>query len=230
MFTNALVDIGVLAIGQTISTEDLELCRTKFNRMLGQWNTQRRFAYYMRDQAFTITASQQSYSLGTSANSADFVITAGTERPVKIERARLVLVAPSPDSESELPVINWDQRANESTPALSATVPTRLYYQPTFPNGTLWPTPYPTTTTNKIRLFWWAQLAAIASGQTGTNVDLPPGYEDALTLSLSEIMCLPFGKGISQDLASQSRTARENIRALNSKPPLMVTDWPGMSY
>lgn len=226
IFTNALTDLGRIATGGSGTAADLELCRLHFNRMLGQWNTQRRFAYYIYNQAFTFSASQQSYTLGTSANSANFVITAGTERPVKIERARLVTVASTPDSESEIPVLDYDQYANISSPAGSATVPSVVYYQATYPNGTLWPVPYPTVTTNKLRLFWWIQLVSVASGDVGTNVNLPPGYEDAITLSLMESICMPFGLKISQDLKERARMSRLNIAALNSKPPMMRTDYP----
>lgn len=226
IFRNALLDIGIGTSFQAQAPEDIELARVKFNRMLGQWNLRQRMAYFIRTQAFTFSTSAQSYTLGTAANGATFQILAGTQRPIKILRAKLVLVASTPDEEIELPVINLDQYANIPAPALSSTVPTRLYYQPTFPNGTLWPVPYPTTTTNQLRLFFYNQLLEVAVADITTNVDMPPGLEDALTLSLSEALCLPFRKKVSADLRLQASKARALYGSINVTPPLVGTDYP----
>src|SRR4051812_14635698 len=111
---NALADINAVAAGQTVSAENYALALSHFNRMLGVWRTQRLFAFYIRSQAFAFAVSQQSYTFGPTGN---FAITG--ERPGKLERAKLVLTASSPDSELDLRLIEVDQYADFSTPALS---------------------------------------------------------------------------------------------------------------
>ena len=223
----SLQELGVYGAQGTVSAADAEYCRDKLNLMLDEWSTRKRMAYVIRNQAFTFTTSAQSYTIGVTANSPTFTITAafGNTRPVKIERANLVVVASTPDNEIPLEVINVDQYADISMPALSAGQPSRLYYQPTFPNGTLWPWPYPTTTTNQLRLWMWQQIVEVALADVTTEISLPPGYKNALMLSLAEALSGgAFGKTLTPELEAKASRARANIQSLNTAPPLLATD------
>jgi hypothetical protein len=135
---NALREINVLAAGESAAAEDLEFGRSKYNRMISDWATQRRTVFYIRNQAFTFTTSQQSYTFGPTGNFVPSSPTIGT-RPARIERANLVIVSSTPNLEVPLPVINTDSYADLSIPALSSTLPERHYYEQTVPNGTLYP-------------------------------------------------------------------------------------------
>lgn len=226
IFTNACIDLGRMGIGESApSAPDLALCLVHYNRLVSRWTAQGRMSYYERNQAFTITTSQQSYSFGPSG--ADFTFSGGV-RPPTINRAKLVLTASSPNSEIELPVIYKQSYDGLAIPAQSGTEPYCLYYQPTYPNGTIWPVPYPTTTSNKIRLFWDAQLGVIAMAAIGTDIDMPPALEDALTFTLEERLCIPFKIPVPDELKTQAHGARQVYAQINeSDPALIGTDLYG---
>ena len=60
-----------------------------------------------------------------------------------------------------LPVIEVDDYSAVPIAEHTSTYPTCVYYQPTYPNGTLWPWPYPTDITAELELFMWSVLLVI---------------------------------------------------------------------
>ena len=228
IFRNALLDIRRMGIGESApSGPDTALCLSHYNRIISRWSAQGKMSYYERTQAFTFTTSQQSYSIGPTGSGADFIFSGGV-RPARINRAKLILTASTPDSELELPVIFKQVYESIDIPAQSGTQPYCVYYQPTFPTGTLWPVPYPTTTSNQLRLFWDAQLEIIAMADISTDISMPPALEDALTYTLEERLCIPFGIPVSDDLKVQAHGARQVYSQSNDcDPALISTDLHG---
>lgn len=223
MFTDALRLLGIMGAGESAPTaEDTEVCRRALNRMMGQWNTRKRYAYYIRQQSFEFVNSQASYAIGTAANDADFVVSAGG-RPNKIESANLVMTNSDPVVQMPLRIINFDQYDAIQIPALSSEFPNTLYYQPTFPNGTLWFWPaYPSETTFEVNLAWWNQFLTVALGEESVDVPLPDGYEDAIVLSLAERLYPMFPKRSDiAEIKMQAGNARGNIQSLNVPPPVI---------
>ena len=223
IFEAALQEIGVLAAGEVPSAADAELLRRKFNRMVGTWNTQRRFVVYEKHQQFTFGTSQQSYTIGPTG--ADFT----SDRPLRLERVKLVLTASTPDVDLPLENLQVGEYADLSVPTLSSTIPTKIYYEPTFPSGTIYPWPYPTVTSNKLELWWWTKLSEIAEADVTTEYSLATGYDDALTLSLAE-QCLGKIWGVEDDpqLRNRARLARLAISGANSSPLRIATQDTGM--
>lgn len=214
----ALEDLGVIAPGDTPASTDSTLGLNHLNRILSQWATRKIYAFYDSIASYTLGVSQQSYTIGPSG--ATFTAT----RPVKILRANILLTSSTPNVRVRLAIINTDDYASLGIPALSATFPSRLYYQPTLSKGTIWLHPYPTDTSNKLELFTMNQLGQIAGADVGTDYPLPPGYDDALIRSLVESIALPFGVNVSEDYKMQTRRACASIAALNMEQPKMQTD------
>lgn len=225
IFKNALIDIKRMGSAEAAPyAEDTELCLTHYNRIVSRWAAQPEMSYFEFSQAFTFTTSQQSYTLGMTGSGADFIITgAGSGvRPPKINRAKLVLTASSPDYEIDLPVIFKAQYETIPNPAQSGQ-PQVLYFKPTFPMGTLYPVPYPSVTTNQLKLYFGAQLQTVAIGDIGTNIDMPPALEDALTFTLEERICIPFGKKVPDELKIQANGARQIYSQLNDGDPAFIS-------
>ena len=223
MFTDSLRILGILGSGEAEPVaEDTEVCRRTMNRMLGQWNTRKRYAYFIRQQSFAFVNSQESYSIGTAANAANFVVSSGG-RPNKIESAQIVFTNASPPLQMNMKIINFDQYQRIQIPALSSEFPNTLYYQPTFPNGTLWFWPaYPSETTFEVNLAWWNQFLTVAQGDESTDVPLADGYEDAIVLSLAEKLYPAYPKRSDiAEIKRQAGDARANIQSLNVPPPVI---------
>lgn len=224
---SAMRKLAIMGTGQTDPYgEDLEFAVNELNELVGQWNTRRRFAWYMRTQEFEFSTAQQSYTIGAADNSPvpDFVVDEGN-RPQRIESAQLVLTGTDPDTLIPLAVWTWQQYSNISSPALASTQPMGIYYEPALPNGVIYPYPaFPTETTNKLKLWWWNQLLTMALTEITTELYLPPGYERALALSLAVSMYPAFPKKSDlQELQRQMRVAVSDIQSVNVIPPYVDT-------
>ena len=217
----AFTELGVKPPDQDLGNAEAVWGLNKLNRLLGQWATRRLFVYVENHNSYTFSASQQSYTIGPSG--ANFTAT----RPVRVLRANLRQVADSPDTHIPLEVINTSDYAALRVPALSSTIPTKLYYQPTFPNGTLWPWPYPTVTTNQLELFTWNQIASFAA--LSDAVSFPPGYLDALIYALAESMLPTYpSEAAASYVIEQARKAIYAIQSLNTQSPRLQSTGDGM--
>ena len=228
IITHALQDIGAIgAADGSPEAEDAALCLSHYNRMIG-YLAARQLGWYEVNEAFTFSASQQSYSIGPAGSGADFIMTAAGVRPPKIDRAKLVLTAGSPDTERVIPIYTVQIYEGIVQPARSAAEPLAVYYQPTFPTGTLWPVPYPTTTSNQLRLFWKNQLAEVAVAAISTDIDMPSGVEGALTDELMKRIAPAFRKTIGAErlmMAADSWTVLLTLK--NADPAYIQTDLAG---
>lgn len=222
----ALRHLGQMSAAETVpAPEDTALALQAFNQLVGQKNNRRRVtATFQRSQAFTFTSSLASYTIGTAANSANFVLAAG-ERPNKLEYAQLVLTGSTPYQFIPLEIINVEQEVLIAQPGLSSQFPQIIYYKPTWPNGTIIPYPaFPTQTSYQLTLTWWNQLLRIALADINSAIDAPNGYDSWLSLKLAVRLYLSFPKRSDlQELKEQCREAESDISSLNSPPKKIST-------
>lgn len=226
MFTASLQMLNVVGVADTVPAEILSVTLGTWNRMAGQWNTRQRYAYFIRQQSFAFVTSKENYSIGAATNSPvpDFIVAQG-KRPNRIVAAQLVLTDISPNVQINMKVINFDQYQLITIPDLSSKFPNTLYYQPTFPNGTLWPWPaFPTATTYELNLAWWDQMLSLALSDLTTDLLMPDGYENAAVLTLAEMLYAFFpGRANIDEIKRQARTARSDIQSVNVPPPKIDT-------
>ncbi len=228
IITNALEDLGIVAVGQQPNAQYMVKGLSHYNRMVGELAA-RGLGWYEVNELFTIGVSQQSYTIGPAASSPDFVMTASGVRPPSFERAKLVLSASSPVQEFIIPIITVQIYSAIPNPAQSALYPIRIYYQPTVPNGTLWPVPYPTGTNNGIRLFWKNQLAAVELADVETDIDMAPDVEDALTWDVLRRCAPAFGRPITDDQKVLAMSAWQTLLTLKNQDPVLIpTDLAGV--
>jgi hypothetical protein len=216
LVTNALIEAGWLAQGETPNAGDANFALSKMNRILDQWAAKKLFAYAQQFIKFNLTPNLSPHTIGPSGT---FVVPV---RPVRIDGAALTLntVVPPVDC----PINHTRDAAwwnNQRVKGISTSVPTDLYYEPDFPNGSLylWPVP---KVAYQILLQLRQQISTFAT--LATSYNLPPGYEEALTMTLAENLIGPN----SQALAKQAMTAREVIMGNNSKSPRISTADHGM--
>lgn len=226
LFSDVLRTLGNLGAAESEpAAEDTEVCRRGLNRMLGNWNTRRRNAYYIREQSFAFAVAREYYTIGPVGGGANFEVTAGN-RPLKIETAKLVLTNSDPPIENLMAVINQDQYKRIAIPKLASTYPSTLYYQPTFPNGTLRIFPaYPTETTFELKLSWWNQFLTVAAADVTVDVPLPDGAEGAIMWNLSVEMYPLFPK--RSDIAFITERADKYLadwQSLNVPPPVISSN------
>ncbi len=233
IMTNAARDLTIIGSGETLpSAEDTEqVLIPHYNRMVG-YLTARQLGWYDVNEKFPWGVSQQSYEIapaGTTPAPGVFVMTAAGVRPPKFDRAKIVLTAVSPNTEIVIPIITVQIYSGIVNPTLSALYPYRIYYQPTFPNGTLWPVPFPTATGNALRLFWKNQISTITTLTMGTDLgDLAPGVEDALTWEMVRRCAPAFRRTLTQDQKDMCSSSFNILLTMkNADPVLIQTDLAG---
>ena len=171
-----------------------------------------------------------------SANDSGSVILAGSsfptfatpamgQRPQVVEQATLVLtnVAPVVD----VPIHIRDSRwwMNVRVKDLQTDIPTDLWYDPDFPNGSiyLWPVP---NYSYQIRLKIWGVVPKFPSLSTSFN--LPPAYAKALKVSLARDMVGAFQGTWTPQQESMWLRVTKAVQGSNIQSPRGQTGDVGM--
>lgn len=224
----AIIDTALRGIGRLGSGEssvgggDADLALTHYNMMIGELQF-KGLGWFEVNELFPFAVSQQSYSIGPAGSGANFIMTAGGERPPRFSRAKLVLTASNPDQEIEIPIITVQIYSLIPNPGQSAINPTRVYYQPTYPTGTLWPWPYPTTVTNGLRLYWRNQLSQVATTNITVNIDMPGGVEAALTWDLMRRCAAGgFGVTLTEDQRTIAAASWQVLNTMKNADPVLI--------
>ena len=220
--TDALFEIGVLAEGESMSADVGDFTRRKLERMLNRWNAERRAVYATIFPTFTLTPSLSPHTIGPTG--ATFT---ATQRPVSIECISVELSSSPSSVWYELDQHDREWWDGLVTPDIETSWPTDFYYDATWPNGSIyfWPVPsgaYTVAVTSRV-------LIDDTLGLTDTFT-MPPGYQDAVTLSLAEECVRAFGAPPSRltDLQRDARTARATVFSNNSEIPRLCTADAGM--
>lgn len=223
LITDALQNIGVVGLNDSEAhAEDLAVGLRKFNARGSLWNTRERFKKFERMQTFPVIASQQSYTIGIAADTPDFIVAAG-KAPVKITRANWLVGTGDTQQSWPIEIIQVAEYSELFMPAFTGIWAYGIYYQRTSGNAKIWPWPVPTDLVDALQLFWWDQFIPVLIADIALELGWPEGYELAFTLTLSEDLCLPFGKERSAHLKESAAQARTDIQSLNTAPPRLDT-------
>lgn len=216
LLTECFEDLGIIAAGEVLSATDAANGLKKLTRLLDNWNAERRAVYATRLTSYTIVPSTQPSTIGPTG--ATFT---ATQRPVSIDGANLVLNDVTPSIRMPINIRDDDWYRALTVPGLTSTVPTDLYYSAEWPLGQiyLWPVP---TVAYGLELQMRIVLADLALDD---DVSLPPGYLDAVTLTLGEMLAPSYGLAVDP---SKAAAARGRIMSNNDDTPLLVTQDSGM--
>jgi hypothetical protein len=206
----SLRNIGAIAGGETpSSTEEADALQV-LNAMLDSWNTESLAVYALRDETLTLTGAA-SYTIGAGG-------ALNTTRPVKIEAAYVRLGGN--DYHATLASADaWYRLAAKST---TGSVAEWLYYEPSYPLGTLYL--YPQPTSGVLHLVTRVPLAAYSASD---SLALPPGYQDAIVYHLALRLAPEYGRPVTPELAALARGAKDNIKRGNFRVPVMSTGFEG---
>lgn len=210
LLTETFRDITILAVGETLEPAQEEDGLAKLVRLFDNWNAERAGVYANRLVTYTLTPDLNPHTIGPTA--ATFTV---TQRPVSIEWANLVIS----DVHYPLNIRGSQWWAALLLPELSTNLPTDLHYEPDWPNGNLYLYPVPTSAYG-LELMTRVVLADLALDDT---VSLPPGYRDAIILTLGEMLALTYPQAVANPEAAAK--ARARIFANNDElPPLLTRD------
>lgn len=203
LVTASLRKLGAVAAGETPDADEQSDALESLNQILESWNLKGLALFRRENAAYTLMPSQQAYSVGSGADfdggrpitlHSAFVTRGGIDYPLAV-----------------LTQSEWNDILQKST---QSDLPEGVYYEPTFPTGTMrfWPVPIEALT---VTLAIDMQLAAVA----GINDDLafPPGYERALIYALAVDLAPEYpAVTLSQSVIDTADDALADIKRANN--------------
>lgn len=174
----ALRLIGVLRPGQTANPETLTDGLSALNSMMDQWGTMGLTLPVEGRNVFTVTASQQTYTLGTGGNW-------NIPRPDEVTGINWIVQGTYP-TEVPMQILSdeeWRMVASKSTPSPQSTW-AHLEMEPTVISVDLWPLP---SAGGQVAVYHKGPLMQFADLNT-TSYNFQPGYDLALKYNLAEQM------------------------------------------
>lgn len=219
LLTDALLEIGAIGAGETPSATDISIAKTKANLLLNDWNAERAAVYAAHFATYTLVANVQPTTIGPSG--ATWTV---AQRPVSIDSAQVIINSSNPAAYQTIDIHDAQWWAEQSTPQITSTFPTDLYYQADWPNGAIyfWPVP---TNAYQVQL---QTRVLLEDAEYADTFSLPPGYRNAIMLTVAEMCCTPFAVPMPIQLPSMAQRARARIFANNDVPPVLVTADFGM--
>lgn len=195
----ALRDAGVLGEDETASAAMTTDAFDTFLQMLALWQAENMFVYAQVSSSFAPTGAA-SYTVGSGG-------TVAITRPDKIDYAFWR------DGTLDLPIdimSSYEEYQSILDKSLE-TNPSVMFYLPSYPLGTLYLHPKPSTGT--VHLVRQERLPVLTS-RTET-ITLPPQYIMPIRYSLAEIYAPLFGGSLKQGISVLAERARKILKRQN---------------
>jgi len=229
----AMVAIGAIDPTEIPDAQEAFDVQAKANILIDSWNAERRYVYANTFFTGKLTPSLQPHLIGPTG-SANFNQAAGIlQRPVKILDANILLnaLAAAPwigQTTVRLTVrVHQDKGAwwaSKKAPGVASVTPTDLYYEPDWPNGSMfvWVVP---TVAYPLELMIQTLLLQY---QLADTVSLPPGGTMAFVYSLAELIAPDFELPWTAGLEQLKRAALRRFTNLNVASPQLGTRDAGL--
>lgn len=212
--------IHVLGANETLTTDESSDALVVLNELIEQVNIDKLLGYYKTEIVFPFVAGQIVYTVGPSSTTPN--VTA--PRPVEI------LSAFSRRDGNDLPIHVADKQDYDSMQFKTASVAgwaQMVYYEPTWPKGTLTFYMKPLDTLTEVHLTVAAEIPTYAT--LDDTVSLPPGYTAWLKHKLGERLCPEYGMEFTLKMQEILVDSEAAIKKNNIKPmPISGTGLVGL--
>lgn len=208
LVTSALKLIGVLAAGETATSEDAVDGLSILNEMIDNWGNQRLAVPSTSRTLYSLTTAQ-SYTIGLGG-------TWNQAWPNWIERAGIIVTAGSVVLELPVRIVTVDQWGAIPIKAQTGAWPTLLYYDHAYASGlgtvNVWPKPDGTQSL-QIALYMPAVLSQFAS--LDTAYAFAPGYAKALRYNLALELAPAFGAQVDPIVGAMAQESKGDLKRAN---------------
>jgi len=206
----ALRLIGMLAEGETPSSETSNDCLVALNQMIDSWNTERLSVFSTQDQVFTWPAGFINRTLGPTG---DFV----GNRPILLDDATYYRDA-STNVSYGIKMINQQQYDGIAVKTVTSTYPQVLFINMTYPDVDMYIYPRPTRD-----LEWhFVSVEELTQPATlNTVLAFPPGYLRAFTYALAMEIAPEFGVEPSPQVQRIAMTSKRDLKRINNPDDVM---------
>jgi hypothetical protein len=212
----ALRKAGVVGIDESIERPMLNDALGDANDLLAQWAPQRYLVYHLKTYNIVSTGAQ-TYAVGLGQ---PFNI---NPRPDRIESAYLRLLnntAPNGQfADLPLDIIPSMENYNQIVLKNLGTLAWRIFYDPDWPVGVLYPWPVPQPSMCGIFVTFKETLTRFANLQD--KINLPPEYQPALKWCLAEVLQTSYQLPRDPEITKFARRALNAIRLANVAVPTL---------
>lgn len=203
----ALRLIRVLGESEEPSDQEARDCLVAWNGLLDAWGIERLMLYELIEESFTWPANTTSRTIGAGG---DF----DTARPVRIQSAFTRDSSGSAPLDTPLKIIereDYDLMIELKSQA-GSIYPDFLFYDPSYPLGTLYLVYRPASQT-ALHLSSWKAFTQFNS--FATKIAYPPGYKRMFDYNLAVEVAPEFGKTPSPDVIRIAAETKRHVKSLN---------------
>jgi hypothetical protein len=207
----ALRLLGVLAEGETPSSETAQDSLTALNQMIDSWNTERLAVFSTQDQVFLWPPGELNRTLGPTG---DFV----GNRPVLLDDATYFR-DPQTNVSYGIKFINQQQYDGIAVKTVTSTYPQVIFVNNTFPDIDMFVYPKP------LRELEWHFISVEELTQPAdlaTVLTFPPGYLRAFRYNLACEMAPEFGVEPSAQVQRIAMYSKRNLKRINNPDDIMA--------
>lgn len=222
--SEALKEANAFGVGQTPLAEDLNGAQVRLMWMLQEWERKRWFVYHLVNLVVQSTGAQ-TYSVGPGGQ---FDTGVNSVRPNRIEAA--FLRQPTTGGGGGIPVdyplelIQSYEDYMRVTLKQLTSFTGGVFYDTTWPLGTLYPVPIPQANTYSIGILVLAQLPLSALTNPVTPFILPYEYYYPMMLNLAVRLRAKYGIGTypGDQLPGLAKESLSMLRGSNSQIPRLT--------
>lgn len=184
--THALKDSNVIGEGETPSAEQSQDALATLNQMLALWQLDNVYVYAQQDTSFTPDGAV-SYTVGDGAD-------VDMDRPPKID----ALYWRSGTLDYPIRLIDTFEQYESIAQKTQSGEPLYAFYLPSYPTGTLYLTPQPSTGTVHIV----SNVALPTANELADDLLLPVEYVLPVRANLTVLLCGTYGAPVRPSVAA----------------------------
>ena len=211
MISQALRSINVLGEGETPSAAQSSTGLESLNAMLSEWSIQKLLVYEVVQENFPFVAGQSAYTMGAGGNF-------NTTRPTAIENVFVRYQS----IDYPVDIVTADQFNQITFKAQLSEIPFVVYVDTSFPLTTLKFWSVPNTTLTSVYISSRKPFTEYTS--LTAPVNLPPGYERAISKNLAVDLGPEYGAMGNPALISQAARSKSNLKRINYTPIVLDID------
>lgn len=207
----ALRLLGVLAEGETPSSETANDALYALNQMIDSWDTERLSVFSTQDQVFSWPSGERTRSLGPTG---DFV----GNRPVLLDDATYFR-DPQTNVSYGIKFINQQQYDGIAVKTVTSTYPQVMFTNMTYPDIEMVIYPVP------LRLLEWHFISVERLTQPSTlatAILFPPGYLRAFRYNLACELAPEFGVEPTPTVSRIAMASKRDIKRINNPDDIMA--------
>lgn len=204
LITLALKDIQVLDESETPSAYLMADALTTLNQMMSLWSVSDNYVHAELDLTFAPTGAA-SYTIGTS----------GADVIAANPNAILYAFLRKSNIDYPIAILNTFEEYQSIPYKTVSTFPSYLYYNPTYPLGTIYLYPQPDAADGTMHLGVNAEFPIYSVA--ASSINLPLQYDMAIRFGLAEYLAIMMGRVPRPDINMMAKRALKMLKNNNLK-------------